>query len=108
MTIMGQMVGALTRRAEVKIMDREQEQTAANRILAEGWRLTREILALKGMKIPDTIDFQIDGKNHIRATRVATLEELAKAAAALGEAIERRSEGRPSVTAYMVISRLRS
>ena len=69
-----------------------------NQVLADGWRLTRAILALKCLEIPHTIEFQIDGANHIRATRFATLDELAKAVAALDEAIERRSEGKASVT----------
>ena len=74
------------------------EQMTPNKVLAEGWRLTRAILALKGMEIPYTIEFQIDGANHIRATRVATLEELAKALAALDEAIEHRNGDKPKAT----------
>jgi hypothetical protein len=62
----------------------------SNQILAEGWRLTTAILALKGLRIPSTIHFQIDGIVHIRATRIATLEDLAKAVAALDDAIEGR------------------
>ena len=64
----------------------------------DAWRLTRAALALKFLEIPDTIEFQIDGANHIRATRFATLDELAKAIAALNDAIDRRSEGKASVT----------
>jgi hypothetical protein len=75
----------------------EMEMTP-NKLLADGWRFTRSILAHKGMEIPDTIEFQIDGANHIRATRVATLEELAKAVAALNEAIEHRSGDKPNAT----------
>jgi hypothetical protein len=74
------------------------ELMTPNQVLADGWRLTRAILALKGLEIPHTVEFQIDGANHIRATRIATLDELAKAVAALDEAIERRSEGKASVT----------
>jgi hypothetical protein len=77
-------------------MDREQEQMTANRILAEGWRLTRQILALKGMEIPDMIEFLVDGARQGRATRVATLEELAMAIAALDDAIEHPREHRAS------------
>jgi hypothetical protein len=62
------------------------EQMTPKQILAEGWRLTEAILALKGMEIPYTIDLPMDGVIH--ATRVATLEQLAKAVAALDEAIE--------------------
>jgi hypothetical protein len=45
----------------------EMEMTP-NKLLADGWRFTRSILAHKGMEIPDTIEFQIDGANHIRAS----------------------------------------
>jgi hypothetical protein len=48
------------------------------------------------MQIPDTIEFLIDGARHIRATRVATLEELAKGVAALDDAIEHPSEHKAS------------
>jgi hypothetical protein len=68
-----------------------------NQVLAERWRRTRAILDQRGMEIPHTIEFQIDGANHIRATRVATLEELARAVAALDEVIERHSEGNANV-----------
>jgi hypothetical protein len=73
------------------------EQMTPKQILAEGWRLTRAILALKGMEIPDTIHFQINRANQIRATRVATLEDLGKAIAALDEAIEHRSQDVSSI-----------
>ena len=68
-----------------------------NQVLAERWRRTRAILDQKGMEIPHTIEFQIDGANHIRATRVATLEDLARAVAALDEVIERHREGNANV-----------
>jgi hypothetical protein len=64
-----------------------------NTTLAEGWGLTRATLDLKGMEVPHTIEFHIDGENHIRATRVATLEDLARAIDALNEDIERLSRG---------------
>jgi hypothetical protein len=67
-----------------------------NTTLAEGWRLTQETLALKGMEIPSFIEFLIDGRRQIRATRVATLEELAKGIAALGDAIEHPTEHKAS------------
>jgi hypothetical protein len=66
-------------------------------LLAEGWRLTRAILARIGVEIPDTIEFEIDGENQIRVTFVATPDELAEAVAALDEAIEHRSENTSSV-----------
>jgi hypothetical protein len=50
------------------------------------------------MEIPDTIEFQADGRRSIHTTRVTTLENLAKAIAALSEAIEYRSENKPSET----------
>ena len=76
----------------------EAERMTPNQVLAEGWRLTIAILALKGMEIPHTIEFQIDGKMHMRATRVATLDELARGVAALDEAIAQRSKRKPSDT----------
>ena len=79
-------------------MNRNVEQTTSNQLLADGWRLTRAILALKGLQILHTIEFRIDSATHIRATRTATLDELAKAVTALDEAIERRSQNRPNVT----------
>jgi hypothetical protein len=74
----------------------EMEMTP-NKVFADGWRLTRATLALKGAGVPHTIEFHVDGANHIRATRVATLAELAKAVAALNEAIEYRSGDKPNV-----------
>ena len=61
----------------------DAELITPSEILAEGWRVTRAILALRGLEVPDTIEFQLSGAMHIRATRVATLDELAKAIAAL-------------------------
>ena len=55
-----------------------------NQVLAERWRRTRAILDQKGMEIPHTIEFQIDGANHIRATRVATLEDISESSRRLG------------------------
>jgi hypothetical protein len=68
------------------------EKMTPKRLLAEGWRLTKAIVALKGLEVPDTIEFEIDGASHIRATRVATLQELSGAIDCLNEAIERRSD----------------
>ena len=70
------------------------EQMTPKQTLAEGWRLTRKIVALKGMEIPHMIEFLIDGAVHCQATRVATLEELALGIAALDHAIEHPSEHR--------------
>jgi hypothetical protein len=74
----------------------EVEQMTPKKILAEGWRLTNATLAPKGMEIPHTIEFLIDGARQIRATRVATLEELAKGVAALDYAIGHPSEHKAS------------
>jgi hypothetical protein len=71
------------------------KQMTPNQILAERWRLTTVIVALKGMVIPDTIEFQVEGARHIQATRVATLQELAGAIDSLNEAIEHRSDDKP-------------
>jgi hypothetical protein len=75
---------------------REEEPMTAKEILAAGWDLTSAILALKGVDIPETIDFQVDGRNCFQATRVATLEELAMGVAALHDAIEHPSEHKAS------------
>jgi hypothetical protein len=69
----------------------------ATEFLSEGWRLIREGMAQSGMQVPDTIEFQIDGANHSRATRVAKLDDLAKAIGALADDIDRLSHGLPSV-----------
>ena len=74
----------------------QPEQMTPSKILDEGWHLTRAIFALKGMEIPHTIEFLIDGDRHVRATRVATLEELAKGVAALDDAIEHPDEHKAS------------
>jgi hypothetical protein len=76
----------------------EAERMTPNQVLAEGWRLTEAILALKGMEIPYTIEFQIDGGTQVHATRVATLDVLARGVASLDEAIAQRSEHKPSDT----------
>jgi hypothetical protein len=57
---------------------RDVEQMTPTDILAEGWRLTRATLALKGLEIPDAVQSLIDSARQVRATRFATLEELAR------------------------------
>jgi hypothetical protein len=80
----------------------------AKELLAEGWKLTQESMALVGTPIPDFIKFQIDGANHIRATRVAKLNELAKAIGAIEEDLERLLRGAPALVSYDAdIERLR-
>ena len=76
----------------------DDEELTPNRVLADGWRRTRAAFALEFLEIPDTIEFKVDGGNHNLATRFATLDELAKAVAALDEAIECRGEGKARVT----------
>jgi len=76
------------------------EQMTPKQILAEGWCLTRATLALKGMEIPESIDIPRGGVIYTWATRVATLEQLAKAIAALDEAIEHRTQGKPNVSLH--------
>ena len=70
-------------------MSDEQKPMTARELLAKGWELTQQSMALVGMPVPDCIEFKIDGANHIRATRVATLNELAKAIGAGEEDIGR-------------------
>ena len=65
--------------------------------LAEGWELTQRNMALVGTPIPDFIEFQIDGAKHIRATRLAELDDLAKAIGAIDEDIERLVRGAPAL-----------
>jgi hypothetical protein len=85
----------------------QPDQMHPNEILAEGWRLTRAIMALKGLKIPHYIQYQIDkdeitGADHnLLATRVATLEDLAKAIAALDGAIEQLNQGAVNIPRYL-------
>ena len=69
-------------------------ETTPRQLLAEGWRLTRAILALSAVEIPDTIEFEIEGENQIRMTFVAAPDHVAGAVATLDEAIEHRSEKR--------------
>jgi hypothetical protein len=86
----------------------EAKRMTPMKVLAEGWRLTTSILALKGMEIPHTIEFPIDGAWHTRATRVATLEELAKGIDALNDGIDRLSRGpRRAVTVGEELESLR-
>ena len=60
-------------------MSTEQRPMTASALLAKGWVLTRESMALVGMSIPHCIYFDIDGSRHSQATRVAELDELAQA-----------------------------
>jgi hypothetical protein len=84
--------GLKHRTEEDRQMSNEEKLVTASEILAEGWRLTEQSMALSGMVIPYAIEFRIHGANHIRATRVATLDDLAKAIDALNQDIERLSK----------------
>ena len=53
-----------------KAMTSEQIPMSAREILTKGWELKQQSMALGGMPVPDFVKFQIDGSNHIRATRV--------------------------------------
>ena len=79
-------------------MSVEQDPTNAREQLAKGWERTQQSMALAGMPVPDHIHFPSDGPRQIRATRVAGLDELAKAIAAMDEDIERLVQGAPTLT----------
>jgi hypothetical protein len=66
-------------------------------VAGKGWELTRESMALVGWPIPLVIRFQIDGRDHVRATRVAKLDQLAKAISAIDEDIRRLVKGTPAL-----------
>ena len=67
-------------------------------LLAKGWELTQQNMALAGLPVPDCIHFQIDGRRQIRATRVAELDELAQAIAAVDEDLGRLVQGAPALS----------
>jgi hypothetical protein len=54
-----------------KTMSDEQRPLTARELLAKAWELTRESMALIGLPIPLAIRFQIDGLEHVRATRAS-------------------------------------
>ncbi len=68
---------------------------AAGEELAKGWEITKQSFELKGLHIPEVIYFLIEGAGHIRATRVAELNELAMAIGALEDDINRVARGAP-------------
>jgi hypothetical protein len=80
-----------------KPLSDEQTLMTARELLAKGWELTRESMALVGLPIPDEIQLQIDGQRHVRATRIAELDELAKAISAIEEDVERLVQGAPAL-----------
>jgi hypothetical protein len=78
-------------------MSSEQKPLTARELLAKGWELTRESMALVGLPIPHEVEFQIDGRNTFRPTRVAKFDELAKAIGAIDEDIGRLVRGAPAL-----------
>ena len=78
-------------------MSDEQEPVTTRELLAKGWELTRESMALVGLPIPHEIQFQIDGRKASYPTRVATLDRLANAISAIEEDIERLDQGAPAL-----------
>ena len=81
-----------------KTMSDEQKPMTAGELLAKGWELTEQSMALVGLLIPREIKlFQIDRCTHVRATRVAELDELAQAIGAIEEDIERLVQGAPAL-----------
>jgi hypothetical protein len=78
----------------------EAKRMTPREVLAKGWDLTNAIMALKGMEIPSTIYFEIDGENLECPTRFAALDELAKAIAALDDAIEQLNRDALDIPRY--------
>ena len=72
----------------------------ARELLAKGWELTQRSMDLIGLPVPHYIHFQIEGTKQIRATRVAELDELAKAIGALDTDIGRLVQGMPALVSY--------
>jgi hypothetical protein len=77
--------------------EHEQKPITARELRRKGWELTQQSMALIGMPVPDFIEFQIDGGNQIRITRVAEVDELAYAVATLEEDIGRLVRGEPAL-----------
>jgi hypothetical protein len=92
-----------------RVISEQRTETDRERDSGGGWHLTQESVAVNGMSIPDAVTFQIGGADQIRATRLAKLDDLAKAiGAALDADIERLSrEPRRAVTVGDEIERLR-
>jgi hypothetical protein len=78
-------------------MSDKRKPVTARELLVEGWELTRQSMALIGLPVPHEIEFQIDGAKTFRPTRVATLDDLAKAIGAIDEDIGRLVVGAPAL-----------
>ncbi len=76
----------------------EQKPMTARELLADGWELTTQSMALVGLTIPYHIHFHIDGVGQIRATRVAEVDDLARAIGAIDEDIGRLDRGAPALS----------
>jgi hypothetical protein len=78
-------------------MSSEQKPIPPREHLAEGWELTQQSMTLVGLPIPTYVEFLIDGRRQIRATRVSELDELAKAIGAIDDDIVRLVQGAPAL-----------
>jgi hypothetical protein len=85
----------------VRLCEQPDKMTPSE-ILSQGWSLIEAIFDLKGLEIPLFIYFQIDGQNQIRPTRVATLDELETAIAALDNAIEQFNQSGTCIPDYLM------
>jgi hypothetical protein len=83
-----------------KTMSSEDTPISAKELLKEGWKLTEQSMALIGLTIPCYIHFQIGGARQIRPTRVAELDEVAKAIGAIDEDIGRLVRGALALNNY--------
>jgi len=87
--------GKKTNRTLGPSLDRLGDERLLEPTTAKGREFTQQGMALVGLPIPGNIHFQIEGVNHIRTTRVAGLDELAKEVGALDEDKARLGEGVP-------------
>ncbi|MGO9943043.1 MAG: hypothetical protein ACLPIC_09785 [Rhodoblastus sp.] len=78
-------------------MNSEKKPITARELLAKGWELTEQSLILLGLPFPHEIEFQVDGAKTFRVTRVAELDELAKAIGAIDEDLARLIKGAPAL-----------
>jgi hypothetical protein len=79
-------------------MSSQETPKSAKELLKKAWELTEQSMALIGLQIPLYIRFQIGGARHIRPTRVAELDELAKAIGTIDEDIGRLVRGAPALS----------
>jgi hypothetical protein len=79
-------------------MSSQERPKSAKELLEKAWELTEQSMALIGLQIPGFIDFPIGGVKYSQATRVAELDQLAKAIGAIDEDIGRLARGAPALT----------